>query len=113
MFHLCGCPQHDARSRLIFCKGRWLRHPICDRTGRFLPPARSWGVSTRMVGGIIMTHGDDAGLRLPPRMAPIQASAAWVPGHQGVGTCMPKRAGWGCLWTRSTVLPEPCLCSKP
>lgn len=32
----------------------------------------SWGVSTRMVGGIIMTHGDDAGLRLPPRMAPIQ-----------------------------------------
>lgn len=32
----------------------------------------SWGVSTRMVGGIIMTHGDDAGLRLPPRLAPIQ-----------------------------------------
>jgi prolyl-tRNA synthetase len=34
----------------------------------------SWGMSTRMVGGIIMTHGDDAGLRLPPRLAPIQAS---------------------------------------
>ena len=32
----------------------------------------SWGVSTRMVGGIIMTHGDDAGLQLPPRLAPIQ-----------------------------------------
>ncbi|GLJ16180.1 hypothetical protein SUGI_0270190 [Cryptomeria japonica] len=32
----------------------------------------SWAVSTRMVGGIIMTHGDDLGLRLPPRMAPIQ-----------------------------------------
>lgn len=32
----------------------------------------SWGVSTRMVGGIIMTHGDDAGLRLPPRLAPVQ-----------------------------------------
>jgi prolyl-tRNA synthetase len=32
----------------------------------------SWGVSTRMVGGIIMTHGDDAGLRLPPRLAPTQ-----------------------------------------
>src|SRR5574341_1341433 len=32
----------------------------------------SWGVSTRMVGAIIMTHGDDQGLRLPPRMAPIQ-----------------------------------------
>ncbi|KAL6753740.1 prolyl-tRNA synthetase [Haematococcus lacustris] len=33
----------------------------------------SWGVSTRMIGGIIMTHGDDKGLRLPPRIAPIQA----------------------------------------
>jgi len=32
----------------------------------------SWGVSTRLVGGVIMTHGDDMGLRLPPMMAPIQ-----------------------------------------
>ena len=32
----------------------------------------SWGVSTRMVGGLIMAHGDDRGLRLPPRLAPIQ-----------------------------------------
>ncbi|KAJ3669929.1 hypothetical protein LUZ60_010253 [Juncus effusus] len=32
----------------------------------------SWAVSTRFVGGIIMTHGDDAGLLLPPRIAPIQ-----------------------------------------
>lgn len=32
----------------------------------------SWAVSTRFVGGIIMTHGDDAGLMLPPRIAPIQ-----------------------------------------
>ena len=33
----------------------------------------SWGVSTRMVGAIIMAHGDDQGLRLPPVLAPIQA----------------------------------------
>ena len=33
----------------------------------------SWGVSTRMVGGVIMTHGDDKGLIIPPRLAPIQA----------------------------------------
>ncbi len=33
----------------------------------------SWGVSTRMVGAIIMVHGDDQGLRLPPVLAPIQA----------------------------------------
>ncbi|MBT8337415.1 MAG: proline--tRNA ligase [Gemmatimonadetes bacterium] len=32
----------------------------------------SWGVSTRMVGGMVMTHGDDAGLVVPPRLAPIQ-----------------------------------------
>ncbi|GMI99630.1 PROLYL-TRNA SYNTHETASE 1, OVULE ABORTION 6, prolyl-tRNA synthetase organellar [Hibiscus trionum] len=32
----------------------------------------SWAVSTRFVGGIIMTHGDDTGLMLPPRIAPIQ-----------------------------------------
>ena len=32
----------------------------------------SWGVSTRMVGGIVMAHGDDKGLRLPPHLAPIQ-----------------------------------------
>jgi len=35
----------------------------------------SWGLSTRMVGAIIMTHGDDKGLRLPPRLAPIQVVA--------------------------------------
>jgi prolyl-tRNA synthetase len=34
--------------------------------------ATSWGVSTRLVGGLIMTHGDDRGLRLPPAIAPIQ-----------------------------------------
>ena len=32
----------------------------------------SWGVSTRMIGGVIMTHGDDDGLRVPPRIAPRQ-----------------------------------------
>ena len=33
----------------------------------------SWGVSTRLIGAVIMAHGDDQGLRLPPRIAPIQA----------------------------------------
>jgi prolyl-tRNA synthetase len=33
----------------------------------------SWGVSTRLVGALIMSHGDDSGLRLPPRIAPVQA----------------------------------------
>ncbi|GAK57310.1 prolyl-tRNA synthetase [Candidatus Vecturithrix granuli] len=34
--------------------------------------ATSWGVSTRMVGGLVMVHGDDKGLRLPPKLAPHQ-----------------------------------------
>ena len=32
----------------------------------------SWGVSTRLIGALIMTHGDDSGLRIPPQVAPIQ-----------------------------------------
>ena len=32
----------------------------------------SWGVSTRMVGGMVMTHGDDQGIVVPPRLAPVQ-----------------------------------------
>ena len=34
--------------------------------------ATSWGVSTRLVGGVVMAHGDDNGLVLPPKIAPIQ-----------------------------------------
>ncbi|MEO8396632.1 MAG: proline--tRNA ligase, partial [Chloroflexota bacterium] len=41
----------------------------------------SWGMSWRMVGGIVMTHGDEKGLRLPPRLAPYQVVI--VPIHRG------------------------------
>ena len=34
--------------------------------------ATSWGISTRLIGAVILTHGDEKGLRLPPRIAPIQ-----------------------------------------
>ena len=42
----------------------------------------SWGVSTRIIGGIIMTHGDDSGLVLPPAVAPIQAVVIPVQQHK-------------------------------
>jgi len=45
----------------------------------------SWGVSTRMVGGLIMAHGDDDGLRLPPALAPIQAVVLVIRDDAGVG----------------------------
>ncbi|HEX7089719.1 MAG TPA: proline--tRNA ligase [Longimicrobiales bacterium] len=43
----------------------------------------SWGVSTRLVGGLVMTHGDDTGIVCPPRLAPIQVVI--VPIHRGEG----------------------------
>jgi prolyl-tRNA synthetase len=45
----------------------------------------SWGVSTRMVGGLIMVHGDDAGLRVPPKLAPIQVVVLVVRDEDGAG----------------------------
>ena len=46
------------------------------------PHQTSWGVSTRLIGGIIMTHGDDNGLVLPPRVAPIQAIVLPIAQHK-------------------------------
>ncbi len=42
----------------------------------------SWGTSTRMIGGLIMVHGDDRGLVLPPRVAPIQAVILPIAQHK-------------------------------
>ena len=44
----------------------------------------SWGVSTRLVGALIMSHGDDSGLRLPPRLAPVQVVVLVVRDDEGV-----------------------------
>jgi len=41
--------------------------------------ATSWGVSTRLVGALVMTHSDDAGLVLPPRLAPLQMVVIPIP----------------------------------
>jgi prolyl-tRNA synthetase len=43
----------------------------------------SWGASTRLVGGLIMGHGDEHGLRLPPRIAPIQVAIVVVRDEDG------------------------------
>ena len=42
----------------------------------------SWGMSTRIIGAIIMVHGDDAGLKLPPRIAPTQAVIIPIAQHK-------------------------------
>jgi prolyl-tRNA synthetase len=45
----------------------------------------SWGVTTRMVGGLIMAHGDDKGIVVPPRLAPTQAVVLLVRDEDGAG----------------------------
>ena len=52
----------------------------------------SWGSSTRMVGGLIMCHGDDAGLRVPPRLAPIQVVVLLIRGEDGAAEAAERLA---------------------
>ncbi len=49
----------------------------------------SWGVSTRLVGGVIMTHGDDSGLILPPNVAPWQVVIVPIPRGDWKETVLP------------------------
>ncbi len=54
-----------------------------DKDGKLKNPYQtSWGSSTRLIGAIIMTHGDERGLCLPPRVAPIQAVIIPVAMHK-------------------------------
>ncbi len=54
-----------------------------DRENRIRHPHQtSWGVSTRMIGAIIMTHGDDNGLILPPKVAPVQVAMIPIAQHK-------------------------------
>ena len=46
------------------------------------PHQTSWGLSTRTIGGIIMTHGDNNGLSLPPRIAPVQVVVIPIASHK-------------------------------
>ncbi|MGN1099847.1 MAG: proline--tRNA ligase [Christensenellales bacterium] len=47
------------------------------------PYQTSWGVSTRLIGAVIMAHGDERGLALPPKVAPIQAVIIPIAFHKG------------------------------
>ncbi len=46
------------------------------------PFGSSWGISTRLIGGIIMTHGDNSGLVMPPRIAPTQLVVVPIAAHK-------------------------------
>jgi prolyl-tRNA synthetase len=64
-----------------------------DREGKQQPPWQtSWGATTRLVGALIMVHGDDAGLRLPPKVAPKQVVVVLVKEGDGAEEHAPKLA---------------------
>ena len=64
-----------------FCKAFEIE--FTDKTNKKTNPHQtSWGVSTRLIGGIIMTHGDNNGLVLPPKVAPIQVVILPVAQHK-------------------------------
>ncbi len=52
----------------------------------------SWGVSTRLIGALIMAHGDDAGLRLPPALAPVEVVVVLVRDEQGAAAAAAQLA---------------------
>jgi len=65
----------DGRNRCSCCvgAGRALQFFYLDQNNELQYCwTTSWGASTRMVGAVIMVHGDDQGLILPPKIAPIQ-----------------------------------------
>jgi len=72
-----------------FAKSYEIKFQARDKSVQYVHTT-SWGVSTRMIGGVIMTHGDEGGLILPPRIAPYQVVIVPIP-----------RGNW-----RETVLPR-------
>lgn len=76
---LQGCTSHDLGQN--FAKAfDWT---VSGKDGEPLFPwQNSWGLSTRSIGGLIMAHGDDNGLILPPNIAPIQIIIVPIPGSQ-------------------------------
>ncbi|MBR2849885.1 MAG: proline--tRNA ligase [Clostridia bacterium] len=65
----------------VFAKAFYITYTDRENKVRY-PHQTSWGVSTRMIGAIIMTHGDDNGLILPPKVAPIQVAIIPVAQHK-------------------------------
>src|SRR3981081_2457013 len=64
-----------------------------DQDGqRKLVSTTSWGMSTRILGGTLMMHGDDSGLILPPRVAPVQVIVVPIPGSTEVDASLVAEA---------------------
>ena len=64
-----------------FAKAFDIQYTDKDNTVKY-PHQTSWGVTTRLIGAIIMTHGDDNGLVLPPAVAPVQVVVIPIAQHK-------------------------------
>ncbi len=67
----------------------------------------SWGVSTRIVGGIIMMHGDDSGLKLPPMVAPVQIAVVPIIFEKSKALVLEKAAALADALSKLTVFGRP------
>lgn len=72
-----------------FAKAFEIRFQARDKSLQYVW-GTSWGVSTRLIGGVIMTHGDETGLVLPPRIAPYQVVIVPIPRGNWQETVLPK-----------------------
>jgi prolyl-tRNA synthetase len=72
-----------------FAKAFDITYQARDKSVQFVW-GTSWGVSTRLIGGLLMTHGDETGLILPPRVAPYQVVIVPIPRGNWQETVLPR-----------------------
>lgn len=84
--HLCTTARHFKQAQANYFGDGFAKAfdiQFADKNNQLqYPHQTSWGVTTRLIGAIIMTHGDDNGLVLPPAVAPIQAIVIPVAQHK-------------------------------
>jgi prolyl-tRNA synthetase len=88
--YTCECMMHDGKA-LQACTSHYFGDGFAkafeityqDKDGKLTHPHQtSWGLSTRSIAGLIMTHGDNSGLVMPPRVAPVQVIVIPVAAHK-------------------------------
>ena len=78
---LQGCTSHDLGQN--FSKAQDIKFQDKDGSVKYVWQ-NSWGFTTRSIGGMLMAHGDDAGVVLPPKVAPVQVVIIMVKNESGV-----------------------------
>ena len=95
-----------------FSQGAGDQVPDRPRASESSPGPRRWGVSTRLIGGLIMTHGDDDGLMLPPRLAPqhVVILPIYRNDDESGQRCWRIARSCGPSWSPNTTTTSRCEC---